>query len=313
MCCKKLEKLEFSVIITIYNKEKDIAQTLRSVYAQTYSPKEIIIVNDGSTDNSLQVVRQLADDRVRIIDQANQGVSVARNTGISAAECEYLALLDGDDLWKENMLACMAGLIAEFPDCGLYGSNYELCAGEDAQPMREPTGKNFIIDKDKYFADEQENRRLWSSAVVLRKSVMRDSPGFEPGRKIGEDLRVWIELLTRYDAGYCDRVLAVYNLSASNMNSAKKHDRRDSAAADILERAIEQGHPNAAAMTGYLNNARRELYLYNMINGNREYARGLARKLTGISSLKRSVMVLITRLPAGMGRLSARVLNKLKL
>lgn len=93
-----------SVIIPIYNVEKYIAATIRSVLEQTYQNFELIIVNDGSPDKSLEICQQFTDSKIKIISQENQGVAAARNTGICYAQGEYLALLDGDDLWLPQKL-----------------------------------------------------------------------------------------------------------------------------------------------------------------------------------------------------------------
>ena len=97
-----------SIVIPLYNKERAIINTLQSVLAQTYTDCEIIIVDDGSTDNSLNVVHkrisELENERIRVIHKKNGGVSSARNRGIKEAKGEYVALLDGDDLWEPTFL-----------------------------------------------------------------------------------------------------------------------------------------------------------------------------------------------------------------
>ena len=93
-----------SVIIPVYNVEKYIAFTIRSVLAQTYKNFEIIIVNDGSLDRSIEICQQFPDKRIKIVQQQNKGVSAARNAGIVHAKGEYFAFLDGDDLWVPQKL-----------------------------------------------------------------------------------------------------------------------------------------------------------------------------------------------------------------
>ena len=89
--------MKFSVVIPLYNKEHYIGKTLKSVLNQTFQDFEIIVVNDGSTDHSLDAARSIKSDRVQIISQENAGVAVARNTGIEHASAEYIAFLDADD------------------------------------------------------------------------------------------------------------------------------------------------------------------------------------------------------------------------
>lgn len=88
-----------SVVIPLYNKDKQIAKTLYSVLKQTYPNFEVIVVNDGSTDNSLSEVSKISDSRIRLICQENKGVSAARNRGIQEAKSDYIAFLDADDEW----------------------------------------------------------------------------------------------------------------------------------------------------------------------------------------------------------------------
>ena len=94
-----------SVVIPLYNKEKSIASTLRTVLNQTFSDYEIVIVNDGSTDGSVEEIEKVQDDRIRLVHQPNAGVSAARNRGIEEAKGELNAFLDADDEWKPDYLA----------------------------------------------------------------------------------------------------------------------------------------------------------------------------------------------------------------
>ena len=96
--------IKFSIVIPLYNKENYIEKTLQSVFNQSYSNYEVIIVNDGSTDKSIDVVNQFSNKNIKIINQTNQGASSARNRGIAEASNQWIALLDADDIWLKNHL-----------------------------------------------------------------------------------------------------------------------------------------------------------------------------------------------------------------
>ena len=118
-------QINISVVIPLYNKAAEIERTLRSVLAQTLSPLEIIVVDDGSTDGSAAIVERVGGERVRLVHQQNRGVSAARNRGIELSRGEYVAFLDGDDRWNPDYLQTLAAFIAKHPDCGAYGSKQE--------------------------------------------------------------------------------------------------------------------------------------------------------------------------------------------
>src|SRR5262245_2597869 len=104
----------FSVIIPLYNKENYIRNTLKCVLEQSFTDFEIIIVNDGSTDNGLKVVKEFTDSRIVIEEQTNKGVSAARNLGIEKAAGTMIALLDADDYWFPNHLEVLHALHTDF-------------------------------------------------------------------------------------------------------------------------------------------------------------------------------------------------------
>lgn len=100
-----MNDIAFSIVIPLYNKEKSITTTINSVLNQTCGDFELIIVNDGSTDTSLEIVQSIKDERIRIINQKNGGVSSARNQGIIEAKFDWIAFLDADDLWEKDRRA----------------------------------------------------------------------------------------------------------------------------------------------------------------------------------------------------------------
>ncbi len=112
-----------SIIIPLYNSEKYIAETIRSAQNQTWTNKEIIVVDDGSTDNSLEVANSCKDRHTRVITQQNKGASAARNAGLNEAKGEYIQFLDADDLLSESKIAAQVEVLIDYPNqVGLCGT-----------------------------------------------------------------------------------------------------------------------------------------------------------------------------------------------
>ncbi len=105
-----------SVIVPVYNGERYLTKTIQSVLTQDYQPIEIIVVDDGSTDRTAEIVR--AQPNIHYIYQNNRGVSAARNTGIAAAQGEFLAFLDADDMWVPQKLSVQVSYLTQHPDVG---------------------------------------------------------------------------------------------------------------------------------------------------------------------------------------------------
>jgi glycosyltransferase involved in cell wall biosynthesis len=115
---------QISVIIPLYNKGFIITKTLVSVLAQTFTDYEIVIIDDGSTDSSVEKVKQFDDSRIQLFQQKNQGAAAARNLGIEKTNCELIAFLDADDYWFPSHLATLVQLYENHPNCGIYASRY---------------------------------------------------------------------------------------------------------------------------------------------------------------------------------------------
>ena len=209
----------FSVIVPLYNKEREVGEALRSVLAQTLAPAEIIVVDDGSTDGSAAVVEALAAQHpaIRLIRQANAGVCAARNRAAAAAAGDYLALLDADDCWRPRFLEEIAALIAEFPGCGLYCTAFDIRSHEGDVPADCPAERGIVGD---FFRDSAHRYIAIPSASCIPRAVLEEIGGFPDGMKLGEDLYVWIRIARRWRVCFSPERLCRYSRVASNRSSA---------------------------------------------------------------------------------------------
>lgn len=218
-----------SVVIPLYNKEKQIINTLQSIFRQTYQDFEIVVINDGSTDNSVAEVERIQDPRIRLINQQNTGVSVARNRGIQESKGEYIALLDGDDEWMPDYLKTQIELAQKYPECDVYAVNYCF---RDMTGQTIPTKINQLpfIGADGILANYFEvascsHPPICSISIMVRKGVFESVGGFPIGIKSGEDLLTWARLACKYEIAYSTKPLAVFVESASDTNVSKAIQR----------------------------------------------------------------------------------------
>ncbi|WP_397363423.1 glycosyltransferase [Olleya sp. R77988] len=216
----------FSVIIPLFNKEKYILKTLESVLNQSCQDFEIIIIDDGSTDNSVSIIKAINDDRIQITTQNNQGVSVARNNAISQSKGKYLALLDADDLWHNNHLESFKKTISLFPEAGLFCNNYQI---KRQGGLLTPT--NLILEHqnqplivEDYFLVSQTNSLAWTSSVCFTKSVFEKIGQFDTKLITGQDIDLWIRFALNHSIAFNPEVTMIYNnfddgsLSKSKLN-----------------------------------------------------------------------------------------------
>ena len=206
--------MKFSVIIPLYNKAPYIRKALESVFAQTYTDFELIIVDDGSTDDSAAIAEEctrtssLSPLAFRLIKQPNAGVSAARNNGVVHAQGDYLAFLDADDWWEPTYLEQMARLIEDYPDAGLYGMNYIYYKpGKTRVALKCKTG--YINYPKEYY--EGSAMMIFTSSSSMPKKVFNEMGGFPIGIKLGEDFLLWAKTAMHYPVAFCEDALAYYN------------------------------------------------------------------------------------------------------
>lgn len=257
----------FSVVIPLYNKERQIAGTLRSVFAQTCADYEIIVVDDGSTDGSAAVVESLHDPRIRLIRQANAGVSAARNLGIAEARGEYIALLDADDEWRPEYLATIAALIRKYPQCDVFATNYSHV---------DSNGKTFptILRKIPFDGDDGilynyfevasvSSPPICSICITARKEAFQSVGGFPLGIKSGEDLLTWARLAARYKIAYSKKPLAVFNVEGYDRNERPKRipAENDTVATELLKLKDEFNPSNINQYISFWHKMRAVIYM----------------------------------------------------
>ena len=202
----------FSVIIPLYNKAPYVRKALESVCAQTCRDYELIVINDGSTDNSAVVADEYlkATDGIdyQIINQPNAGVSAARNVGVAQAHAEYIAFLDADDWWEPTYLERMAQLINDYPDAGLYACNYVYYKpGKTHVALHIPTG--YVNYPKAYY--ESDAMPVWTGAAMIPRKIYDEMGGFPFGIKLGEDFLLWAKIALHYPVAFLNEPLAWYN------------------------------------------------------------------------------------------------------
>lgn len=221
----------FSVIIPLYNKAPYVEKALRSVAAQTFTDYELIVVDDGSNDDSAAVAEKCINDcwlslskpqSVKLIRQANAGVSIARNNGVAVSLGDYICFLDADDWWEPTFLEEMAKLIAEFRDAGIYGTNYTIVNETKHKTRVAPVGidGNFAKGYINYCQVYAETlvMPLCTGAVSIPRKVFDEMQGFKTHLKLGEDFDLWIRIALKYKVAFLNKPLANYNQDVDVVN-----------------------------------------------------------------------------------------------
>lgn len=201
--------MRFSVIVPLYNKAPYVEKALRSILAQTFADYELIVVNDGSKDDSLIVAKRVLDGSgAIIIDQENAGVSTARNNGVAASQGEYICFLDADDWWESRFLERMNRFVDEYPEARLFATNYHYVKnGQSIVKLNIPTG---YFNYFKVYS-EVLCQPVWTGAACVPRPVFDEFGGFRPHLKLGEDFDLWIKIVLKYKVAFLNEPLANYN------------------------------------------------------------------------------------------------------
>ncbi len=208
---------KISIIIPVFNTEKYLAEAIESVLSQTLKPTEIIVVDDGSTDKSVEVARQF-EPLVRIISQANKGVGAARNVGIQETSGDFLAFLDADDFWTENKLEIQLSYLENNPKTDMVFGYVEQFISSEL-PDEHKSNLKSELDKMQGFV---------AGAMLIKKTTFLKAGFFNEKLELGE----FIDWFSRAkDLGLTFQVLNEIVLKrrihTSNMGIYKKQHLKD--------------------------------------------------------------------------------------
>lgn len=211
----------FSVIIPVYNKEKFVEKTLKSVLAQTFTDFEIVIVNDGSTDKSETIIFDTKDERIRYFPKSNEGVSIARNFGIEKAFADYICFLDADDYWHPDFLQTLHAYIQKLPDEKVFAMAYEIETDKNVFPAQYSIPKTGDFEIVNYFEASKEASVLWTSSAAFHKDVFTKVGNFDPKIKSGQDIDLWIRIGLVYPVVFIPKIQSryVYDFESLSRNS----------------------------------------------------------------------------------------------
>lgn len=213
----------FSVIIPVFNKEKFIEATIKSALNQTFRDFEILIINDGSTDNSNQIIEKFDDSRIRYFYKENAGVSSARNDGIEKALANHITFLDADDYWYPHFLAEMFKIIPNYPEQQVFSAAIEIETSRKVIPASYSIVKNSDYEIVNYFTASSKETVICTSCAVFHKNVFEETGNFDIEVKSGQDTDMWIRIGMNYPVVFSCKILARYVYDENSLSKNKNY------------------------------------------------------------------------------------------
>ena len=234
-----------SVIIPCYNAERYIGATIDSVLAQDQDSMEIIVVDDGSSDGSVELVR-CKYPSVRLETQANAGVAAARNRGLALAQGEWVAFVDADDIWLPGKLAAQFALMGTDPACRMSYTAWHVWPSADVLPTDDT-----LAHLDKVAGDSARwagasgwiypevllDCVVWTSTVMGQRSLFAEIGGFDPALRIGEDYDLWLRASRVTPILRVARPYALYRMHPASITRSMPTDNYR---ARVIGRALDQ-------------------------------------------------------------------------
>ncbi|MEC4986624.1 MAG: glycosyltransferase, partial [Oscillatoria sp. PMC 1076.18] len=252
-----------------YNGERTIKETIESVLNQTWTDFELIVINDGSTDSSLQIISEIQDSRIVVFSYPNTGLAASRNRGIEQATGNYLTFLDADDLWTPDKLADQLEVLQENPQAGVAYS-WTDCIDEQGKFLRRGSYVNVSgnVYANVLLVDFLEN----GSNVMIRRQALEEVGGFDESLPASQDWDMWLRLAAKYEFVAVSKPQVLYRISSSSMSSNVKN--LETACLRIIERSFSQA-PESLQYLQSDSLANIYKYLtYKVLQGNADRQRG---------------------------------------
>lgn len=206
-----------SIVVPVYNAERFLDETINTVLNQTYTNWELILVNDCSTDNSVNVIKKYKDKRIKLINnKTNSKAAISRNNGITKAKGRYICFLDADDLWDNKKLEKQVNFIKE-KDCAFSFTGYEF-----ADENGKPNGKKVFIPEKIDYSQALKNTTIWTSTVMFDMNKLSKEDIYMPNVPRGQDTATWWKVLKKIDYAYgLNEILSFYRRTNESLSSNK--------------------------------------------------------------------------------------------
>lgn len=215
--------MDLSIIIPLYNKSRLINRCLDSIFSQTtkYS-YEVVLVDDGSTDDSVELIKARTEDNIILYEQQNAGPSVARNKGVELSNGKYCAYLDADDYWEDGFIEKTVSFLEEHKDCVAVNvaQRHLTISGEHVAPVcYSEYSKPFVLDD--FFLFWADYMHVCTGCVVIRSEVIKQTGGMRTDLRITEDLEFWALVSTYGRWGFIPEILFVSDGMETITNQAE--------------------------------------------------------------------------------------------
>ncbi|NQT94640.1 MAG: glycosyltransferase [Lentisphaerae bacterium] len=207
-----------SVVIPVYNAARYVAQAVDSVLDQTYAPLQVIVVNDGSTDDTATVLEPYLD-RIEYCRQENRGASASRNRGIELAKGKYIAFLDADDLWTPEKISRQVRVLEDNPQFGLVHSDTAVI-DESGAIMKPSANRLRQVRNGNVFEEffSSDISVVLTSAAMVRKECFEKVPGFDGRFPVLQDYGLFLSLSWHFHVWYIDEPLAQYRITPGSLS-----------------------------------------------------------------------------------------------
>ncbi len=252
-----------SVIMPVYNRAQLIAESIESILMQTWQDWELIVVDDGSTDATLEIVQRFADPRIVVIHQENQGAAVARNTGLDQAQGEYVVFLDADDLYFPHALSDLVDYLDTHAEADAVYSDGYMCDA-DLKPLlrlSEHRPGAFTGNILEHVVLSGSAISAIMSTMIRRATIERFGIRFDRNMPIGQDWDFWIQLARFAEFGYLDRLTCMYRIHETNTTRTTRGKlRRETLVYGRLKVLNQNWFPDLSTATQYT-------FFYNLLVG----------------------------------------------
>lgn len=226
-------KPRVSIVLPVYNAERTLAATLESVWAQTFGDFELLIVNDGSTDGTGALLTGQSDPRLQVIEGRHGGASASRNRGVAQARGEFVAFLDGDDLWTADKLARQVAALAATPDAALAYSWTDLIDESGRVIQR---GSHVVANGRVYPLLASRNFLDCGSTPLVRRPALIEAGPFDESLQGGEDWDLWLRLAAEHAFVCVPAVQVHYRVHGGSAVSKAEQQVRD--VRTVIARAV---------------------------------------------------------------------------